>query len=115
MSCPQVARFGLKGLDTSVTLTEPKAIPGGTLRIPKRTGQTEPTGGREVENLVDLSTGFSYAVGMAGVALLTRDEGVVAVRVLEVDGVLVEVESGEPVDLISVVAVWGLPALEAVA
>lgn len=48
---------------------------------------------------------------MDAVALLTRDEKVVAVRVREVDGMLVELD-GRELDLVDVVAVFGLPELD---
>ncbi len=50
-------------------------------------------------------------MGVDAVALLTRDEGVVALRVREVDGVLVDVE-GREIDLVDVVVVIGLPDLD---
>jgi len=50
-----------------------------------------------------------------GLAVLTCDlGGVRVVDVVEVDGVLVEVWSGAPVDLVSLVVVTGLPDLVAV-
>lgn len=45
------------------------------------------------------------------VALVTTDEGVELVLVDEVDGALVDRSSGEPVDLVSLVVVVGLPEL----
>lgn len=46
-------------------------------------------------------------------AVLTRDGvGVVVVDVVEVDGVLVEAASGAVVDLVCLVVVPGLPALD---
>lgn len=51
---------------------------------------------------------------MDAVALLTCDSGpAVVVRVREVDGVLVGALDGSPVDLVSVVAVFGLEPLPA--
>lgn len=53
-----------------------------------------------------------YVVHMdTGLALVTIDGGVVVLDVAEVDGVLVDVASGRPVDLVSVVVVTGLPEL----
>lgn len=46
------------------------------------------------------------------VAVLTRDGSAVLVEVVEVDGVLVEAVSGVVVDLVDVVLVLGLPALD---
>lgn len=48
-------------------------------------------------------------------AVVTVDGGVVVLEVVEVDGVLVEVGSGVPVDLVSLVVVEGLPELESAA
>lgn len=45
------------------------------------------------------------------VALVTTEEGVKLVLVDEVDGALVERESGAELDLVSVVVVVGLPEL----
>lgn len=45
-------------------------------------------------------------------AVVLEDDGPRLVRVAEVSGVLVDRETGEPVDLVSVVVVVGLPELE---
>jgi len=45
-------------------------------------------------------------------ALVTVEGGVAELEVVEVDGVLVELVSGRPVDLVSLVVVEGLPELE---
>lgn len=52
-------------------------------------------------------------VDMDALAFLTDDvDGLVVVRVAEVDGVLVDVATGAVVDLVRLVLVVGLPALE---
>jgi hypothetical protein len=50
----------------------------------------------------------------AALALVTRMGGVLFVRVREVDGALVDVESGEVLEPVDVVVVLGLPELASV-
>ena len=47
----------------------------------------------------------------AGRAVVTRDGGVVILDVVEIGGVLVDLATGEAVDLVSLVVVTGLPPL----
>lgn len=57
---------------------------------------------------------IGYGVDMeAGRAVVTRDGGAVILDVVEIEGVLVDLATGEPVDLVSLVVVTGLPPLDA--
>lgn len=47
----------------------------------------------------------------AGRAVVTRDGGAVILDVVEIEGVLVDLATGDPVDLVSLVVVTGLPPL----
>lgn len=42
---------------------------------------------------------------------MTRDGGAVILDVVEIEGVLVDLATGDPVDLVSLVVVTGLPPL----
>lgn len=56
-----------------------------------------------------------FEVEHPAVAVVTVDGGAVLVPVVERAGVLVERETGRPVELLDVVVVLGLPELEPVA
>lgn len=50
----------------------------------------------------------------AGRAVVTRDGGAVILDVVELEGVLVDLATGDPVDLVSLVVVTGLDELPVV-
>lgn len=67
--------------------------------------------------MLGLSTGCAllFVVMEAGRAVVTRDGGAVILDVAEVEGVLVDLATGEAVDLVSLVVVTGLDELPALA
>jgi hypothetical protein len=108
-SYPQVAREGMfarRVLDTGVTLPQQRE-PGER----HRTAGRDPHVSFDPGGLANMGSGsvVHMAELVLPVAVLTGDDGALrAVEVCEVDGVLVEREGGVPVDLVSLVKVFGL-------